>query len=278
MWYGKMAAEESANILAKFESGILKEDEAFEQIKDWKSRMTAAIRYRDHKGRIGSIVHHWLYEKALGISIRDLNPWIFATIESLQLVKREESGDDYTTTLGIAAADYIRRASAWYDKFAPEWEAIGQEAVVVNKTIGYAGTCDGIGIFHRSKWPKEYKWVWADKDSVRLLVDFKTSKSVKDTYWWQVEAYRHAEFIGLMEDGSEHETPLTEGSVIIHIKPDSPVAMLTSEPNESIWEAFCSLVHVYNVREEKISTAKVKKMAQSRASTPKAGGPRKCPF
>lgn len=278
-WYAKMAAEDCANILVRAESGFISMDQAHEDIRNWKERMVAPIKYRDHKGRIGSIVHHFLYEHALGISLSNLPAWITATIDSLQLVKREESNDDYASTLARASEPYILRVQDWLKKFEPEWEAIGQEAVVVNETFGYAGTCDAIATFTKSKWPKDHPWKW-EKDSVRLLVDFKTSKSIKDTYWWQIEAYRNADFIGLIQDGSEHEVPITDGSIILHIKPDSPVGMLTSPPNEEIFEAFCSLIHVFNVLEKKPSTTRIKQLAKSRAGSNKkrSEGPRECPF
>ena len=283
MWHAKMAAQECSDLLEKFDKGILTEQDAFDQIGDWQTRMTAPIRYRDHKGRIGSIVHHYLYELAMGDSTGDRRAWTMNTIEALHLLKHEESYEnDYALTLAIQAEFYMDHVEDWLRTFKPEWDAIGQEAVVVNETYGYAGTCDGIAVFRQKDWPKNMTWNF-EQDVVRLLVDFKTSKYLQDTFWWQVEAYRHGEFIGLVEDGSQHHVltdtgiPMTDGSMILHIKPDTAIDTITSKPNEHLWEAFVSLIHVYNTLGEKASTQKVKKIVQAKAK-PKQEGPRECPF
>ena len=276
-WYAKMAAKENADWVEKVEMMLIKQSEANEKIKDWQHVMTAPIRYRDHKGRIGSIAHHYLYERAMGIPLGDLRVWIFQTIDRLQLVKREESNDDYASTLAMAVEPYIDAIDAWLMKFNPDWEAVGQEACVVNTEYGFAGTCDAIANFTRKTWPKDMTWNF-ENDAVRLLVDFKTSKNIDAMFYWQIEAYRHAEFVGLMNDGSEIELPPTDGSMILHIKPDTGISTLTSIPNEGVWEAFISLLHVYNTLQEKSSSMKVKKIAQTRAKTIKTGGPRECRF
>jgi hypothetical protein len=276
-WYAKMAAVECSELIEKAEAGFFTQLVANEKIKNWQHTMTAAIRYRDHKGRIGSIAHHYLYERAMGIPMNDLRVWIFQTIDALQLVKREETGDDYASTLAQAVEPYIYVIDEWLSKFDPSWEAVGQEACVVNTEYGFAGTCDAIANFTRDKWPKDLTWNF-EKQEVRLLMDFKTSKQLSDMFFWQIEAYRHAEFIGLVHDGSEEELPVTDGSMILHIKPDSGVQTITCVPNEHIWEAFVSLVHVYNTLNLKVSSQKVKKISQARAKTTKNGGPRECPF
>ena len=284
-WYAKMAAVECAEIVAKIENGILSQEDGFAQIKDWQTRMTKPIRDRDHKGRIGSIVHHYLYERALGLDLRNRQVWTMNTIENLQLLKRSEEDfdNDYAMTLATLSSFYIDGAEDWLAKFNPDWEAIGQEAVVINEEYGYAGTCDGIARFSRKTWPKDQTWNF-EQDEVRLLVDFKTSNAIQDTFFWQVEAYRHGQFIGLMEDGSQHEVltengvPLTDGSMILHITPDTGVATITAKPNPEIFEAFVSLIHVYNSLELKPSTQKVKKIVSSRAKTEKREGPRPCRF
>jgi len=95
-WYGKQAAIESASFLVRcaevettdeeildklgdcLKDGRIIPDEritkeqAYADILDWRRRMIAAEAYRDFKARIGSLGHHWIYERALNLVEPDL--------------------------------------------------------------------------------------------------------------------------------------------------------------------------------------------------------------
>ena len=263
-WYAKMTAVECAETLQKGLDGILVKDEAISAVLDWQSRMTAPLRYRDHRGRIGTLTHHYLYERAIGVVITDDVLWMHDSIDQLGLAKHEGCGDGYATTLAQAAEPYIMASARWLDTYKPEFEMIGMEAMVVNETHGYAGRMDAIMRFRKDKWPLRETWLW-DGPSVRLTGDFKTSKAISPTYGAQIEAYRNAEFIGLIEDESENQVEMTDGCAIIHIKPDTGAHILNYPPSPELFEAFCCMRYVYGVFENMPAPAKVKKIAKTLA-------------
>ena len=277
MWSAKMVAEECASIMQKGIDGIIPAAEVREMIMDWQARMTAAIRYRDHKGRIGTLTHQFLYEKAIGLSITDDVVWMHDKIDELGLAKHEGCGDGYATTLAQSTEPYVMAAQGFLDRYKPDFEMIGLEATVINETFGYAGRMDGIMTLSKSKFPVNETWLWSDRPSVRLTTDFKTSKEISPTYPLQLEAYRQAEFIGLIQDESETVVDMTDGTVVVHIKPDTGAKIISFPPDDEKFEVFCMMNYILRSFENMPKPEKVKKIAKA-ATRKKAEDKNKCPF
>ena len=236
-WAAKLSAQECAEIIEKRAEGFLSDKEAEEKILDWPSRMTRHIRERDHAGRRGSLVHHSIYEWSLGVRnmISDPHDYLLHWIDKLALVdpyRAEADHGSYAELLAKESRHYVANALAWIEKEKPEFEAIGQEAVTVNETHGYAGTMDAL----------------VKLRGQRLVLDFKTSKSRQDRKWQlQLEAYRHAEFIGLVASGEKFDMGETDGSAVLWIKPLDACELLPYSPREDYFEAFLALRQAYGV-------------------------------
>lgn len=236
-WYAKMAATECADIVSRKLEGFITQKECDDQILDWQTRMTAAIRYRDYKAAIGSLTHHAIYEWALGVRVDDMLGYLTSQAVSLGLDTKDDRAEiePYAVTLAKAARHYVAGALAWINENKPDFEAVGQEAVIVSETHGYAGTTDAI----------------ATVKGRRLHLDFKTSTSLDEKkFRMQIEAYRRADFIGLMADGSQHEIPPTDAVGVLWIRPVDPTVLKTWEPSDEYFEGFLAARQVYGVMHE----------------------------
>lgn len=234
-WAAKMSSVECADIVQRRMDGFLSSDEADELILDWSRRMTAHIRFRDHAGRRGSLVHHCLYEKALGVSVnpKEFHEYLLHHIDKLGLIgEPEDTAESYADKLAKETSHYVIAAFEWIEKENPEFEAIGQEATVISETHGYAGTGDAI----------------AKIRGQRLQLDFKTSASKQERKWQlQIEAYRRADFIGLLGSGERFEVPETDGGAVVWIKPIEPVELIPMAPRDDYFEAFLSMRQAFGV-------------------------------
>lgn len=100
-------------------------------------------------------------------------------------------------------AEFVQSYLAWYADYRPEY--LASECTVINRTHGYAGTCDGI---------------------VRIAgqvpaIDFKTTDKDSSTIYpehaLQLAAYRHAEAV-LLPDGTEVELPATDCGGVVSLR------------------------------------------------------------
>ena len=284
MYYARSVANECAGFIENANAGIITMGEAENEILDKASRMTAPLRWRDHKGNIGSIAHHYLYRRALGDKIGYEQDWVMQTIETLGLEKRMDSGEDYGSTLAQSAMPYLKSAEDFLNTYKPEFEMIGLEALVVNETHGYAGRVDSIFTLQKRHWPHRLNWPWEGEQKTRQTGDFKTSSKIVKSHYYQGEAYRRAEFIGLLQDESEHIVELTDGVSIVHITPDTGPHVLPciakvdgdGVVDESVWELFVCLRFVFGIHESMPAPKRVKSAAAKMARTPKGG--KVCPF
>ncbi len=232
MWYAKMAAEDCANILARAEEDPNLWDDACADIKNVAQRMTAAIRYRDHKGFIGRITHHVIYRYALGD--RGFSDEVLEDIaQQLYRIEPTEHAnwDDYKTQLVKESRHYVRSALKWIETDKPEFESIGLEATTISLTYGYAGTMDAIAVLNGR----------------RMLMDFKTSNQLSDKVQFQMEAYRRADFIGVLATGEKYDIPETAATAAVHITPMEGCKVSVWEPNDEIYEGFLSARHLYGL-------------------------------
>jgi len=255
LWYGKMAALSAAAPLVH--SGLLiraddagerieaddldeftlgqtlhqmDDREAIQMVGDWRYHMKGGERNRDHKGRIGTLLHHFKYEYALGLRVHetDLIDWGIERVRKMRLLPEDmvaryaEFGKKEETLereLATAVKPYIVNAVAWRELFKPDDEATGLETAVFHEGELYAGTRDGVCVITKANWEAAGKmWVFK-KPSARVVLDYKTSRSLRKSYDFQCAAYARAEFVGMFEDQTKLEMEDVDGILILHIRP-----------------------------------------------------------
>jgi hypothetical protein len=284
-WYAKMAALDCVQQSEWFENDVIDLPTFVERIKDWASRMKAAERERDRKGRIGSLAHHALYHSSLGLefnSNEDLMNWLMYEAKHLQLLTTisqdgeitEGAANDYQR-LAIEALPYAVNALAWVAKYEPRWDVVGLEAMGAKvlmeaegdiPAVGYAGTLDSIAYLQPAKFlddrsptgnaMRALHELYPNDQEVRVQIDFKTSNSISDTFAWQVEAYSNFDYI-LAEDpegdavlNGKRMTRFDPGTIqancILHVKPDNDCNLLAYPRSERIYEGFLSLLDAVN--------------------------------
>lgn len=107
--------------------------------------------------------------------------------------------------------DDLRGYTEAYVRFIDTWELdpVLVEVVVVNYSVGYAGTLDLVAEITSPAGERE---VW--------LCDIKTGeKGIYAETALQLSAYRFAEFY-VDQDGNEQPMPKVEGTAAIHVTPD----------------------------------------------------------
>lgn len=308
LWYGKMAAQDCALQLDMFEKGQIELEEAFERIRDYGMRMRAGEVYRDRKAAIGSLVHHLLYNRAMGSpmlqnpSQDDLEAWLVSEGKRMRLLDRIEgeevvdaSDGDYRYVASLAAP-YCKSAMDWKDDWRPQPRAIGQEAYVVSRTYGYAGTMDEQALHDlrlgdrrdtfNTITARSYRSLreYLEKDEAWGIDDYKTSNSLSETFRIQCEGYGNADFIGLMPvDGrpaEEHEIGDFDFVSVLHIKPYPDRTDLHVWPRSpQVFEGFLGLMDFVDVMTDPDTK---KPMRVARTAKPKAPPKRTteepCPF
>lgn len=249
MWYAKTAAQEAADRISR---------DDIQGAMDWASVMRAPINYRDYKGNVGTVVHHALYERILGLSVpADLQGYAMAIAQRLAL-GREGDETGYLETLGRDAAKLIQAGVNWLAKVKPEFHQTGLEAVVVNQKHSYAGTADG----------------FATIGGKMVLLDWKTSNSLwEDKVYMQLEAYANAEFIGSLDDGKEFDLPRVEALKALHVTPDG-VREVDFPRSEEVFEQFLALRDYYGAANNMPRPDRPLR----RAKPAPRSGPKECPF
>jgi hypothetical protein len=261
MWHSKMAAQDSALQVDMFERGQIDLDECLRRIKDVGMRMRAPEIYRDFKGNVGSLVHHFLYHRALGAPMlvaptgEEAEAWLLAEARRMKLLDKQTADSDGVVTeipgsqgdyeyLAAYCVPYCFSAIKWFDLWNPELDAVGHEAYVLNRTYGYAGTADAMGWINTDRAEelglvvKPSGWFNSitarslrllrrllGKDRIRLLFDFKTSSGISETFPLQCAAYAKAEVICLCPAGGApaQEFPMEDFDAVgvLHIGKDS---------------------------------------------------------
>lgn len=109
---------------------------------------------------------------------------------------------DPATPAGQTHAQFI----AWLGAYKPAFEAT--EAVVVNRTVGYAGSLDAI-----CRIPA--------LDNRLIVLDYKTGKTGPYPEWaLQVAAYARGEEMWLPDD-TRVDMPPIEGAAVLRLRPDA---------------------------------------------------------
>lgn len=313
LWQAGLEPPERDPALEDFCAGLvprsITREAAVSELWAWQRNMRQAERYRDHKGRIGSVTHHAIFEHALGLRVEasDMEDYLRGVAIKLDLWRELRMKEpNFTPTEAMlcevanSAHAYVASAFEWIETAQPEWEMIGQEAVVVRPdrgdNCGYAGTVDCIFTIKRSVYGKHYDWHWEGREEVRLTADFKTSNSLAKSVQAQVEAYAGADFIGLVATGETFPIPETEGIGALHIGPHASMAGASDEygtletkakvigakfvtwpRSPETYEAFLGLCKWFRWQE---NVPKAHGTKQRAASAPRSerGAPRACPF
>ncbi len=127
-------------------------------------------------------------------SAADFGSAVHAAIEAVYHGQTPHYEDERLKTV-------LNNFKIWADHHIEKWVAF--EKAIFNDDLGYAGTVDAYAILKGSK--------------KLILVDFKTSKKVREEYYLQVAAYMNATRI---EDDAVDLTKVA-GAIIVHLDHDS---------------------------------------------------------
>lgn len=110
-----------------------------------------------------------------------------------------------------------------YVRFLDAWQPtpIITERPCASRTHWYAGTADAFVTLPTGE---------------RLLMDWKTSRSVYGETALQLAAYRHSEFY-VDADGNEQPTPEVDGLAVVHVTPTGTDVYRIADP-EQAWKQF----------------------------------------
>lgn len=227
--------------------------EAISMACDWQNNMKAADRYRDHKGRIGSVAHYCKHDLAMGIrtQIPDVD-YLMGIASSKNVVpdyvfaRYEMLGKDREAVIRELAFDALPHAlNVWdfIEDFRPEYEAVGLEAIVVNTKAEYAGSLDDYAWYRKSVWQEANDGKWPFDPGVNralVLGDLKTSNKLARSARFQMAAYAKATFIGDFATCSETPIPEFDGLVAMHSVPGEgmKVSCFAKRHIDSLYEGF----------------------------------------
>lgn len=207
-------------------------ERAIQGAVNWVSNMREPMRYRDHKGRIGSLAHLVRADIALGLrtSLPDVqyvaelasakigfDPAVLARYEALG-----KSKDDVILDLAFHALPHAVNFWTRHEAYRPEYEALGIESAVFSSQRDYAGSADGIGTYRKDLWQANNDGKWPFEPGLRkarVVEDDKTSNYLASSVRFQLGAYAAADFIGDYADFSEHPMPEIHGLVAWHSTP-----------------------------------------------------------
>lgn len=171
----------------------------------------AGDRLRDASAKLGSEVHHYLEQRALGA------PTVEPTEEQ---------------------APFFAAIDDFLNVMAPEWEA--SELVVANTVDKYAGTGDGWLSFPR------HKVTYGDGVAI---IDAKSGRNTWGEASMQLSAYRRAD-VGWLRDGTEVVPPEAKRGFVLHVRPDAYPergwALVPARTDDEIYRVF---LHVKAVSE-----------------------------
>ena len=136
-------------------------------------------------------------------------------------------------------ADAVNGARLWLNQH--KVRPIEIEAFLINRALGYGGTCDLI----------------AEIDGETWLLDWKTGKSVAgpsgvvyDEMRLQLAAYANAEFIARVADATEYPVPAVARYGILHVT-DGGTRLYEADVTPADWTAFRACAHLYHWKQGK---------------------------
>ena len=305
-WHGTEAAKEAALhlvhagmhgdevIMALAESRppqTISMDEAYRRIMNWQDNAKAAYRYRDLKGRIGSLLHHYAYHRTLTGKPSSLLTWLKSkamepnTFPPEVIERFKELGKDVealATDLAFRTVPYAESYEAWLDAFQPEFEGVGLEAFIANDEEEYAGTCDAWATFKKSIWEKHGPWEWPN-DTALLVCDYKTSKTLSQDVICQLAAYAHATAIVHEPSNTLLDLPEHDGAAALHIQDSGGMAKVRAWSNKTDILAayefgFLPLLERWRWTQNRPQPVKSRRARKASAPKPNRGEKKVCPF
>lgn len=261
-WMGKMAALRCASYLVhaglhvpdlSTEAGVVLESwideesirvldahDAVRQACDWTFNMREGFRYRDHKSRLGRIVHHANYQYALDpgaakrMSDEDWIDWMRAKARKMEIIPADvrlryealgKSLEDVELDLAHHCLPYVKQKIAWNESFLPDWEMIGLDlAVFCDAEDGsplYAGTPDEIYWLTKTNFEKAGRhWPFPDITRARILSDDKTTNVARHkSHPMQVAGYARAGFFFDYLEQKRYDVPEFHGVAVSYMQP-----------------------------------------------------------
>lgn len=266
-------------------------EEAMLAMVDYSHNLREAFRYRDHKARVGRLVHHASYHYALGtpISESDRIDWFKGQAHDLKLVGGAETArwealgktyDDALTDLAYAALPYWQNKLKWYEAFKPDWEMVGLDVAVFNSETETAGTPDELFWLSQRNYEKAgLKWEFG-KPRALILSDDKTTNSTRvKEHAFQVAAYARGTFFGHYQDQSEHPIPDVDATCVLYMRPVAGEAVkpwlhVGEQVIDENFEIFCAANDVWRGHHDMPKASRVRKYREVKAKR----GERACPI
>lgn len=249
-WAARMVAEEVQRILALHTSGSITREQLIVMLSNQDDLGSAHNRVRDAAADFGTVFHDLAEGLAHGDGrVLDIAEASIKRNTAMTWFTRAnpkvKNPDDRAVQLWLqklpkAELDPVLEAERdAYNRLWPDVEAfldwvsaskvkfIRPEFQVFSDEYGYAGSVD----------------LDCSIEKCRLLLDYKTSKSVYPDYGLQLAAYRHSEFIG-NEDGTRAELPDWEAGCILHVR-DGQCQLVEVDCGRDAFESFLACHRLY---------------------------------
>lgn len=268
------------------------ESDGLAEIRNWRSIMREAERYRDYRAWVGSTMHHAIYQFALGARIagNELIEWLGALGQKENLVPEpslarfEEYGVDIYRKIAFDAKPYFESCVWFVETVQPEWLMNGLETCIYNPDEMYAGTADVVMNIDASRW-ESAGFCRLPIPRVRLLGDWKSSKSLSKNVLYQMSAYAEAPLVHFMQTGESVPAMEVDGVVALHVTPfaEKPVTPKlwgrwnNPDPVTSAYLAFCNLNAWYRAINDMPRAERSRVLREPNPKAPKVGA-RPCPF
>jgi len=147
--------------------------------------------------------------------------------------------------------DSFRQFTEDYGLTPDSWEL--NEAVVLNREHGYAGTIDGVVNIQGSATWQAAQLVaqiagWPNR-TLRLAMDTKTREKLDDPRFYpemalQLKAYMECPTWLDRTDWSEHPMPTLDGAFVVQVRPDG-YKVQPAITDEHTWAAFLHYMHAH---------------------------------
>jgi hypothetical protein len=154
-------------------------------------------------------------------------------------------GVDFPINPASDLAPFLATLKRWFDDFQPV--ILAAEAPVVSERYGYAGTMDLAAGF-------------TDLGGRRLLLDYKSGKSISSDVALQLAGLRYADFM-VLPDGTTAPVPEVDGCAVVHIRPNG-YRMYEVKADE---ETFMSFRYAQAMHRWATDTSKGFKLAEIKA-------------
>lgn len=135
----------------------------------------------------------------------------------------------------------------WVEDVKPNFGAV--ETFMFHDDLLYAGTCDCFCRIGSETW----------------MIDWKTSKSIRDEYLLQLAGYRYAQRVG-WADGTSNPVPKVDKCGIGHVTPTGFYLYEVPVRREVEYERFLDCLRLYRYSHEKVDRKTLCSFAKSEAA------------